>query len=153
MREWYIHHIYKFRNSCIRIVFFSCQILFKVLYRFWYVFFYPYNFDIFVYLCRVHIIIHIVFFLSYFSFFLSCSIYIVSYSYYIIISCLILSTTNKGQILSDHEIKKKILNWNTTNYQSRDHVSWDLQCMYNPNQAFVSLVVLPKLNPHFSNHD
>ena len=60
--------------------FFGVMCVFKVLYIFLYLFlFYPYNFNIFVYPCRVHIIIHVV---SYFSYFL-CRIQFLSYNHVI----------------------------------------------------------------------
>ena len=49
-------------NSCTRSyfflvscrIFFLCHVIFKILYRFWHIFFYPFNFNIFVYPYCVH---------------------------------------------------------------------------------------------------
>ena len=69
----------RFDNSCIHIVFvfFSCHVMFKVLYKFL-LFFYPYNINIFVYSYCVHVIFRVISCFNYF------------FLYHIILSCLVL---------------------------------------------------------------
>ena len=59
-----IDHIYG--NLCIFIIFifFSYYIIFKILYKFWYIFFYTIN--IFVYLYHIHIIFRIILYFYFF---------------------------------------------------------------------------------------
>ena len=54
--------------------FFSCHVVLKFYINFNTYFFYPYNFDIFLYMCRVYVIFHIV---SYFNYFFISNNYIV----------------------------------------------------------------------------
>ena len=95
--------IYRHDNSCIRVfifVFFSCHVMFKMLYRFWNVF--SFIHIILTYLCIVHIIFG---FISCFGYFFL----IIFVSYLVLLDLIIYNKTNKVKTNCTFSKKKTLI--------------------------------------------